>query len=835
MRIDRTAFDNARPVALADLEILVPRTDRGRTPAPTPSRPGPDAAGTPVPLRAIRIAGTLAGSIAGLTIEQRFEIPGAPDGDPIDARYRFPVPPGAAVQAVTMRFGDEVIEAVLRERQEAQDRFDQAKATGRAAVLVTDSGRGVLTLSATGITPGIPLTVETRLVALPRRDADGLATLRIPLATGIRYVRDDEPAEAHEVNPALLATHVPFAATLDLRVEGGLRVTSPSHTITVTPGDDGAQNVRLDVAAAPDRDLVIETRPAAGDRLRGDVLLGETREGRTPWLATIVAPDATTGAAEGARLGRSLVLLVDRSGSMGGAKWATASWAVRSLVAGMTDADSLQVLAFDNVVERSGPGLTPMDPPARAAVTAWIRSIDARGGTELGPALQEALAIKPRGGTQAELLVVTDGEVSDAARILALLDETHWRVSVLCIDSAPNTMLASSMAERGGGESWFVASTPDAEDITDAVDRITAGFATPSVGDLVLEAPAGGAVGRVSTRGSGIAVTVGALPAGGVRLLAGWADDEPTSFRVTGTTATDLPVAKRREPAINALVAAARIRILEQATGLAATVGDAALVRREAERAGLDPATLPATGSVYPRGRHGDQADADPLEAALAAEVVRSSLDGRVLSSRTAFVGVRTKAGKRSGEQVDVPSMLPDGWNAPLTFGIAPMMASPMAGGPAPMAGGPAPMASLANIGGGIVSEALPRAFRPLMRTSGAGSRARRIPDGASSSTPPFILRLAVDELLAGVERAAPGGRWSVVRVTGSVAGAATGAWLVIWTTDRTQPLFRARLADLLAAGERPASLDLAAGTALRFAIDGGALTGGDLVIELGG
>jgi len=282
-------------------------------------------------------------------------------------------------------------------------------------------------------------------------------------------------------------------------------------------------------------------------------------------------------------------------------------------------------------------------------------------------------------------------------------------------------------------------------------------------------------------------------------------------------------------------VAAARIRILEQATGLAATVGDAALVRREAERAGLDPATLPATGSVYPRGRHGDQADADPLEAALAAEVVRSSLDGRVLSSRTAFVGVRTKAGKRSGEQVDVPSMLPDGWNAPLTFGIAPMMASPMAGGPAPMAGGPAPMASLANIGGGIVSEALPRAFRPLMRTSGAGSRARRIPDGASSSTPPFILRLAVDELLAGVERAAPGGRWSVVRVTGSVAGAATGAWLVIWTTDRTQPLFRARLADLLAAGERPASLDLAAGTALRFAIDGGALTGGDLVIELGG
>jgi hypothetical protein len=392
------------------------------------------------------------------------------------------------------------------------------------------------------------------------------------------------------------------------------------------------------------------------------------------------------------------------------------------------------------------------------------------------------------------------------------------------------------MAERGGGESWFLSSAPDAEDITDAVDRVTASFAAPSVGDLVLEAPAGGAVGRVVARAGGIGVAVGALPAGGVRVLAGWADAEPAGFRVTGGSRVELSVAVAREPAVNALVAAARIRILEQAAGLAAVSADGALVRREASRAGIDPAALPASGAVYPRGRRTD-ATPDPLEAALAAEVVRLSRDGRVLSSRTAFVGVRTKAGRRSAGQVEIPSMLPDGWEGAAAAG--PVRAGMLRSAPPPspvaipsLNDAPVPMGML-SFDAGIVSEATRPGRSLLRRVSGAlgGVPSTRVDQVAP--TPPVILRLAVAELLVGVDRPAPAGRWSVVRVTGTVAGGVAGAWLVIWTTDRTRPLLRARLADLLSAGERPASLDFAPGTVMHLAIEGGSLDGGDLVIEL--
>ena len=424
----------------------------------------------------------------------------------------------------------------------------------------------------------------------------------------------------------------------------------------------------------PDRDLVIVAHREAGHTVRGSVLLGETRDGRTPWLATIVAP-----AAAPVRLPRSMILLVDRSGSMAGPKWAAAEWAVRSLIAGCQEDDSLEVLAFDTVIERSSPGLLPMDTPARAAAVDWIRGIEPRGGTALGPGLEEALRTRPRPGTQPELLIVTDGQVSDAARVLALVDETTWRVSVLCIDSAPNAALVTTLAERGGGESWFLTSGAAGEEITDAVDRVTALFATPAVGDLVLRAPAPGhAFGRRGREGGGgLSVEIGALPAGAMRLVAGWTEGEPAGFRLEGGATVGLDVVPGRDPAVNALVAAAEIRVLEQAMRLAGWGGSADLALAEAARAGVDPTSLPAGTSVYPPipGSHQD----DPLAGALRALVVERSLAGGVVSSLTAFVGVRSKTGEVSGERVEVPSALPAGWDESFAVMASPKMMYPAA------------------------------------------------------------------------------------------------------------------------------------------------------------
>jgi len=114
------------------------------------------------------------------------------------------------------------------------------------------------------------------------------------------------------------------------------------------------------------------------------------------------------------------------------------------------------------------------------------------GGTDLGVALEQGLRMRREPGTMARhVLLITDAEVSDEGRILRLADEEweraeHRRISVLCIDAAPNSFLATELAERGGGIARFLTSAPDEEDITTALDVVLADWSQPVYADLRL-------------------------------------------------------------------------------------------------------------------------------------------------------------------------------------------------------------------------------------------------------------------------------------------------------------------------------------------------------------
>ena len=100
------------------------------------------------------------------------------------------------------------------------------------------------------------------------------------------------------------------------------------------------------------------------------------------------------------------------------------------------------------------------------------------GGTELGVALEQAVSQNRRkGALSRNMIIITDAEVTDAARILRIVDKESQhkearRFSILCIDASPNANLAQQLAERGGGIAKFLSSSPKEEDITSALDEI---------------------------------------------------------------------------------------------------------------------------------------------------------------------------------------------------------------------------------------------------------------------------------------------------------------------------------------------------------------------------
>ncbi len=257
--------------------------------------------------------------------------------------------------------------------------------------------------------------------------------------------------------------------------------------------------------------------------------------------------------------------------------------------------------------------------------------------------------------------------MSDAGRILRLADAEsakadRRRVSVLCIDSAPNEALASQLAERGGGVSRFLTSNPDEDDITTALDEVLADWSAPVLTGLTLEVNRAGveAAGRtvvLVAPGSSSAIDVGDLPVGRPVWMIGRvpAGTGPLSFRLSaGAT----PVAEVRveggaaTPGLKALFGADRVRRLEYVM-TANYAGEE--LRAELARLGYDaPASEP---KLYAENAG---AAAGKIVREL---IVRESLAASVPSSETAFVAVRTEAGKPVTETRIVANALPAGWS----------------------------------------------------------------------------------------------------------------------------------------------------------------------------
>jgi Ca-activated chloride channel family protein len=227
---------------------------------------------------------------------------------------------------------------------------------------------------------------------------------------------------------------------------------------------------------------------------------------------------------------REVILLEDHSESMEGAKWQGVDWATKKFLDGLLAHDSFGLGLFHNTTTWLAQKTQPASTQAKHQAVRFLESHKDSGGTELGVALEQALALpKAVAALARHLLVITDAEVSDEARILRLADEESQskdrrRISVLCIDAAPNSYLAMELAERGGGVARFLTSDPAEEDISTALDEVLQDWSQLVEVGLALEVSASQVqtVGRaVHRRKSFSHIDLGDLPSGRVIWVVG--------------------------------------------------------------------------------------------------------------------------------------------------------------------------------------------------------------------------------------------------------------------------------------------------------------------------
>jgi Ca-activated chloride channel family protein len=138
----------------------------------------------PCPLKHTAVAAEISGTLARVTVTQRFH---NPFRDKIEAIYVFPMHQDSAVDDMTMTVGDRIVKGVIKERGEAKRIYDNAKARGKVASLLDQERPNIFTQAVANIEPGQQVTISisySQTIAW----TDGRFEFDFPTVVGPRYI-----------------------------------------------------------------------------------------------------------------------------------------------------------------------------------------------------------------------------------------------------------------------------------------------------------------------------------------------------------------------------------------------------------------------------------------------------------------------------------------------------------------------------------------------------------------------------------------------------------------------------------------------------------------------
>ncbi|WP_436519999.1 VIT domain-containing protein [Actinoplanes sp. HUAS TT8] len=641
----------------------------------------------------------------------------------LEATYVFPLPDRAAVTGLTMTADDRTVTAELQERGAAREQYDTAIAAGQRASIAEEERPDVFTMRAGNILPGERVVVRLSLVG-PLPYEDGAATFRFPLVVAPRYIPGallpgpsagdgqapdtDAVPDASRISPPVLLPGFPNPLRLSVGVTidpAGLELGEVRSSLHTVSDQDGT--LRIQPGERADRDFVLRLAYAPGGQTAVAVPDDEGGEGT---YQLVVLPPETAAPPRP----KDVVLLLDRSGSMGGWKMVAARRAAARVIDTLTTADRFAVLTFDHQIERPDgleSGLSEATDRNRYRAVEHLARADARGGTELLSPLTAGLGLLADStGRDRVLVLVTDGQVGNEDQIVhevtPLIGAT--RLHTIGIDRAVNAGFLGRLAALGAGRAELVESE---DRLDEAMEHIHRRIGAPLVTGLTITgegfAPLDGT--RSPRRLPGL------YPGVPLVITGRYSGAATGSLTVTGRTRegeefrTSVEVRELAETAIVKQWARARLRDLEDAYA----AGDV----------GLEP------------------------------QIVDTSLRFGVLCRFTAYVAVDERVVNEGGQvkKVTQPVEMPSGWEppaVPMAAGIVlASAASPFPGAPAaarpamfppvpPAPGSPPPAPSFAPAGGAE------------MRKRSATFSAQADMDG--SAPPPALPRTAGPQFVAG-------------------------------------------------------------------------------------
>lgn len=486
-----------------------------------------------LPLKGTSVRTNVNGVIAETYVTQTY----ANEGErPINATYVFPASTKVSVHGMTMEIGSQRITAVIREKEEAEQEFEEAKSEGKSASLLEEKQSNVFTMDVANIMPGDTVVIElhyTEMIGC----SEGVYEFVFPTVVGPRYagVVDEEDAEEGDwvetpylqegVTPdssydvtVNLSTGVPIedliCGTHDVDVEW--KKNSEAKITLADPGD-----------FAGNRDFILRYR-LAGEEVDSGLMLYEGEEEN--YFLLTVQPPARYEAKD--IVPREYIFVLDVSGSMNGYPLDTARELIRNMVKNLRSTDRFNLFLFSDIVSEMSLQSVPATEENVQCALDLIDMQEGGGGTEFLAALEEVLRTPAKNDAARNVVVITDGYIYDEGEIFETIRDHLGEMSFFSfgIGSSVNRSLMEGIANAGMGEAFVVTEEAEAKE---TARRFQTYIEAPVLTDIQVEFDG---FDTYETEPSHVPTLFAQKP---VVLFGKWRGEPKGTIRITGKTGSE--------------------------------------------------------------------------------------------------------------------------------------------------------------------------------------------------------------------------------------------------------------------------------------------------------
>ena len=437
-----------------------------------------EARRVPVPLKHTDVKGRVTGYIAAVDVTQKFH---NPFNEKIEAEYVFPLPQNAAVNEFLMTIGDRRIRGIIREREEAETIYREARARGHVASLLTQQRPNVFTQKVANIEPGKTIDISiTYFNTLDYRD--GWYEFVFPMVVGPRF---NPPGQTDGVGAVARGkrgssgqkTEVQYLApdersghdiALSVEIDAGVAiedVVCVNHVVRKTTADDTKMTVEIAALdSIPNKDFVLRYK-VAGARIKTALFTHQDERGG--FFTLMLFPPEDLKSLKRAPM--EMVFVLDCSGSMSGRPIEQAKNAIRRALRSLQPGDTFQIIRFSNNASQLGPAPIEATPENVENGLAYVDSLNGGGGTMMIEGIKAALDFPHDQERLRVVAFLTDGYIGNESEILGEVNKRLGasRIFSFGVGNSVNRYLLQRMAGLGRGTAAFVSLQEDAGKVMD--------------------------------------------------------------------------------------------------------------------------------------------------------------------------------------------------------------------------------------------------------------------------------------------------------------------------------------------------------------------------------